>query len=561
MPGIRTRRIPNFVGMATLPGRSAAVGPERTLLYLGWVIPTKGIGELVQAWSELDPAGWRLHIVGPMDPAYGQGLLDRHHPSRLSFEGGVEHREALVRMAAADAFVLPSYTEGFPNVLLEAMALGKPILATDVGEIAGMLGEDGGMIIPPRSTTALKDALATFLSDPPLRERLGRRALERAARFDMETVLASLKAQWRAVASRPGPLRVCLFAPMPPPYGGIAHWTTLVLRRLARRDEVRVRLVDVAPLWKGLGQKRPLNRLFLGALKSFDMTLSALWRLATGDSVLHLTTSGHLSVARDVLILGLARLFRRPAFYHLHFGRMPQILAGRSWERRGMVWAIGLAHTVLPIDKPSEEALVRHFPGKRVFRLPNCIDPLEGVVPLPDPGGRLRALYLGWVVPTKGIEELMEAWTRLAPRGWVLDIAGPEDPLFLARLRHLYPLEDVQFLGSRPHPEAMALLAGAEFLVLPSHSEGFPNIVLEAMALGKPVLGTRVGAIPELLGEDGGLLVDPRSVPQLEEALARLMADTALRATCGQVQEAKLPQYTVQRACDTLARLWLEAAR
>ena len=62
-------------------------------------------------------------------------------------------------LSASDVFVLPSYTEGFPNVIIEAMAMGKPIIATSVGAIPEMLDEGCGVVVPPKDADSLQKAL------------------------------------------------------------------------------------------------------------------------------------------------------------------------------------------------------------------------------------------------------------------------------------------------------------------------------------------------------------------------------------------------------------------
>ena len=80
---------------------------------------------------------------------------------------------------AGDVIAMPSISEGFPYALLEAMAVGKPIVATDVGGVREALG-DGGFIVPPRSPRLMADAIVSLIQDPALRARLGTSARRRA---------------------------------------------------------------------------------------------------------------------------------------------------------------------------------------------------------------------------------------------------------------------------------------------------------------------------------------------------------------------------------------------
>ncbi|MBI4415612.1 MAG: glycosyltransferase, partial [Euryarchaeota archaeon] len=97
-----------------------------------------------------------------------------------------------------DVVAMPSISEGFPYALLEAMAIGKPIVATDVGGVREALNH-GGIIVPPRSPRLFADAIVTLLRDPPLRDLLGRLARDRATSlYSISTFLD----QYRAVYGR-----------------------------------------------------------------------------------------------------------------------------------------------------------------------------------------------------------------------------------------------------------------------------------------------------------------------------------------------------------------------
>jgi glycosyltransferase involved in cell wall biosynthesis len=111
-------------------------------------------------------------------------------------------------MESADVFVLPSHSEGFPYVVLEAMSMSRPIVATRVGAIPQML-DDGegpaGELVPPQDVAALERAVERVLTDAALRGDLGRRArriVER--RFTIEAVRDKYLNLWRGTNTVPG---------------------------------------------------------------------------------------------------------------------------------------------------------------------------------------------------------------------------------------------------------------------------------------------------------------------------------------------------------------------
>jgi glycosyltransferase involved in cell wall biosynthesis len=139
-----------------------------------------------------------------------------------------------------------------------------------------------------------------------------------------------------------------------------------------------------------------------------------------------------------------------------------------------------------------------------------------------------EVLFVGRLSPEKGIEELVEA-----TKGLKLVVAG-DGPL-----RHLVP----QALGFVPHEDVERLLARAAVVALPSHREGLPMVLLEAMANGRAVVATPVGGIPTLV-EDGvtGLLVPTGDPGALREAITRLVGNPALRRKLGAAARARVQE-------------------
>jgi glycosyltransferase involved in cell wall biosynthesis len=100
--------------------------------------------------------------------------------SRYRYHGVYTHPEQCREfMESLDVFVMPSFSEGTPNSIVEAMACGKPIIASDVGGIPDMLGSDSGILVPPGDMKALADAMVSLAQNPELRRTMGAAAKER----------------------------------------------------------------------------------------------------------------------------------------------------------------------------------------------------------------------------------------------------------------------------------------------------------------------------------------------------------------------------------------------
>jgi glycosyltransferase involved in cell wall biosynthesis len=104
--------------------------------------------------------------------------------SRYRYHGVYTHpEERSAFMRSLDVFVMPSFTEGTPNSIVEAMAHGIPIIASQVGGVPDMIGEDAGLLVPPGDANALAQAMLRLARDQDLRQSMGRAAYERYQRF------------------------------------------------------------------------------------------------------------------------------------------------------------------------------------------------------------------------------------------------------------------------------------------------------------------------------------------------------------------------------------------
>lgn len=352
-------------------------------------------------------------------------------------------------------------------------------------------------------------------------------------------------------------LKVLLVAPLPPPTGGIAMWTERVVAYSKQCSEAELKVVDSAPRGRSIHEKGiwPRSRAGVAALRTQLKELSAQAKSWSPD-VVHLTTSGSLGLLRDVAILHVARKHRIPCVYHIRFGRVPELEALGNVEWKLLRWAVARADVTLVLDQTTERVLRSRVPAARIERLPN---PVEVAVPR---GKRAAAdrtvLFAGHVVQSKGVDELIGAWSSLGVADWCLIIAGSHDGSYpMVRIRELGCAETVEVVGELERSRLVALMEESSILVLPSHSEGFPNVVLEAMSRGMAVIGTSVGAIPEMLAGDCGVVIKPNDQAALGLALRTLTNDPQLRHFLGRNARKKAgAQYSMGAVFSQYVALW-----
>ncbi len=178
-----------------------------TFIFVGRLVRDKGINELVEAFERLNkeiPA-IRLILVGRQEPK-----LDPLKPETIAKIDNNKNIEAVgqqsdVRpwLAASDAFVFPSYREGFPNVVIEAGAMGLPSIVTNInGSIEIVINNKNGIIVPPHDTEDLGNAMRDFVTSKKQIERLSSNArIMIASRFEQAYVHQCLKNYYKEILS------------------------------------------------------------------------------------------------------------------------------------------------------------------------------------------------------------------------------------------------------------------------------------------------------------------------------------------------------------------------
>ncbi|MEA3254915.1 MAG: glycosyltransferase [Candidatus Altiarchaeota archaeon] len=202
--------VPNFVYIGRFNSRLRGAGVislyglerKRIILFLGRLVPYKGVDYLVRAFKDVGDEIKDVVLIiagdGPLKNELKQLVGD------LGLNGvlfvSVAEEDLPHYYAACDVFALPSVTrqEAFGVVLLEAMACGKPVIATNVGGVPYVVGESG-IIVEPRNTEALSSAISKILSDNEFAKKLGGKARARVEdEFNLDLVTEKILKIYRS---------------------------------------------------------------------------------------------------------------------------------------------------------------------------------------------------------------------------------------------------------------------------------------------------------------------------------------------------------------------------
>jgi glycosyltransferase involved in cell wall biosynthesis len=323
----------------------------------------------------------------------------------------------------------------------------------------------------------------------------------------------------------------------------------------------------------GLFERWPIEYLAThcegGAAAKLFAAARALWRFAAllaaeRRVVLHVHCASRASFWRKALFMALAHAARCPVIFHLHGGGFAQFYesecgALRRWLVRRL---LDRAACVIALSERWRNWLAQVSANPRLVCIPNpvCL-PAAAQLRGPPRGRRNVVLFLGRIEPAKGIPELLDAFAGLragAPDA-LLVCAGEGDGEAASRQAQRLGLGDaVRFPGWIGAEEKRAWLARAAVFVLPSHVEGLPMSLLEAMAAGVPVVASAVGGIPDVV-HDGvnGFLVAPGDRVALLRALGKVLHDPQLGAALGAAgREAMRARHAPDRVLAPLEALY-----
>ena len=335
--------------------------------------------------------------------------------------------------------------------------------------------------------------------------------------------------------------KVVFFSPLKP-VGGIAVCTQNILQYVKEHNIADFKFVEASIHFKSANRQSLFNRLSSVIFDTLYLLLKyTVALLRYRPDVVHVNTSAGNALKKDNLYLIIAKILRVEVVFHYHFGRIPTLEKQQNKEWNLLLKNVRRAKHVIVLDPLSKTVLERNgFEGK-VSYIPNpcsiklgkiASEPIQKKIPN-------RYLFVGHVIPTKGVYELVNAFTDIR-KPLTLEILGLCNDHVRQELEEIARKKDdgkwLSILGNQTLDVVYSKMSTAEALVLPSYTEGFPNVVLEAMALGCPVIATTVGAIPDMiLSGDGnpecGVCIAPKTVEPLKEAILTFSEDQNVKGT------------------------------
>ena len=347
--------------------------------------------------------------------------------------------------------------------------------------------------------------------------------------------------------------------------GGISRWTAHILNYYTENASKDIELVQYYSETKSNFSKKKnlLGRIYDGALGYWPMCREIKQILKKQQfDLIHLCTSASLSLLKDIVILKIAKKYGVRSVLHFHFGRIPQIFETQNWEYKLLRRVLGLADRVIVIDQRSYDTLL-NAGYRHIENLPNPLTPaVANIIEQNTIEVEARKIvFAGHVVPAKGVFELVRACKQI-PNIKVNLLGSVTDEIKTqleeeAGANHQW----LNIMGEQPFETTIKEMMSTGAFVLPTYTEGFPNVIIESMACGCPIVTTDVGAIPEMLdiehGANYGICVKPRQVKELREAIEKMLNDRTYALRCGMNAQNRVRElYSMPQVWNKMVDIW-----
>lgn len=353
--------------------------------------------------------------------------------------------------------------------------------------------------------------------------------------------------------------------------GGISQWTQNILSYREAVGHEEVCLDWFYPTGNGTKDKKLTStvpfpvRLYRGIKSYLPFVLAVKKRIKGGNyDVMHLSTSGSVSFIKDYFTLKASKAKGIKTAVHFHFGRMRDVLSSDSFEKHLFDKCKPYIDSFIAMDENTYNALLE-YGCKNVYLVPNPLSPaIESMINAlgERPREKGKVVFAGHVVKGKGVYELVEACRSIPDVS--LEILGQCTPVTKAELISLAG-ENPKWLNIRGNcslDQVLEAMMTCSVFVLPSYSEGFPNVIIEAMACGAPIVATSVGAIRQMLssgnGVDCGVIVSPRKSDELRSGIEKVLSDTSFADEIGRKAFEKVHNsYSMPIIWAKLKKIWL----
>jgi L-malate glycosyltransferase len=565
IPASRVRVIHNGLPPSAFLPTAPALPRPPGVLRVGMIARmntrSKNHGRFLRAAAELSGRFRNLEFVlvgdGPLRPEFEKQALDLGIGEQACFLG--DRKDIPAVLASLDISVLPSESESLSNVIIESMASGVPVVATDVGGNSELLDDDRGILVSSEGDAALVNAIDHLLRAPERHSKLAHRGKEFAQKyFTLEkmqrqyeelysNLLREKSGHRRTSIQNNAPsrtLRVAIVAPSMRYVGGQSVQADLLFSNWGEDLDVQAKMIPIDPDFP-----QPFrwaqNVPFIRTVIREPIYLWSLWRNLRNIDVVHIFSASYWSfLIATVPVLLIARLRKARTLIHYHSGEASDHLA-RS----------GTARCFL---RSADELIVPSGYLANVFAefalnaqvIPNIVD-------LSRFSFRIRGPLRPRLVCTRGfhpyyrVDIVLRAFAavkQLYPDAHLDLVGGGPQEEEIRNLARQLNIADISFTGIIPHDKIAKFYDDADIFINASEVDNMPVSVLEAFASGTPVISTAPGGVRYIVEhERTGLLSEPGDAAVLACNVIRVLREPGLGARLARNARDECKRYTWEK--------------
>jgi|SRR5690554_57158 len=362
-------------------------------------------------------------------------------------------------------------------------------------------------------------------------------------------------------------MKVLLCSPLKGTVGGIQRWTNHILKYYQENvipSDIDMDIYSINRKISVVTSTSIVKRIASGVREYPAMIKGYKKKVSEKNyDIVHITSSASISLSKDIVMLNIAKRKAVKSIIHFRFGRIPELIESKNWEYKLLMRVIRLADIVIVIDQNSYDAL-KNEGCKNIELLPNPVTPEIHQIIERNPNiirNTREILFAGHVKETKGVFELIEACKKIDNIS--VKLIGQVTDEVKATLQNAINENDswLNIAGELDYEDTIKEMLSCGIFVLPSYTEGFPNVILESMACACPIVATSVGAIPEMLGvneaKDYGICIEPKNTDQLVDAINKMLENPEFAKECGEnAQERVNKLYSMPIVWTQITNLW-----
>ena len=303
-------------------------------------------------------------------------------------------------------------------------------------------------------------------------------------------------------------MNILLVSPLPPPSGGMATWTEQYLKNSDKINNVYT--VNTAFIGKRALHRGHKMNIFL-EFKRLFIILCRYYRILKHNEIdiIHINSAcSKIGIFRDAICVALGKNY--PIVFHCHCNIQDQLIGKIALKIGNFIF--NSVSYVLVLNNKSFE-FVQKQSNVKLALMPNSIDIMSNTNPIKVHDDLKNIIFVGHVKREKGIYEIMEAAKQ--EKNIIFHLVGPVSD----EISNLNMPKNVICYGRMDRNDVMKKMYDSDILLFPSYTEGFSMVMLEAMAVGLPIIASDVGSNSDMIENKGGLIISPKSTEEIVNAI------------------------------------------